>query len=99
MPISTSGLLDAAVKDGVSTALLLTTEKVVTLYVFSKTGKHTNRRVGLQVSPDGIAWANVSGSIKGEGCLSFTGSAVSARAVVTEPEPGSSTVDVHLLAR
>ena len=79
--------------------ITITTETLISLYVFNATGAHSNRHIGLEVSPDGTNWILASGTIKGERTLTYNCIAQKARVIVTEAEGATSTVNVHLLAK
>ena len=82
-----------------STALAITTETLVTLYVVSKTGASINHCVIVQVSPDnGTTWLDIPKPLTGVGILTHKVAATKVRAKVIKAEGGTSTVDVHLVA-
>lgn len=95
-----TGTLDTNVKLAASSpALALTSETVVSVYVFGETGAHAKHEVILQVSPDGIKWVDHPGSIRGEGVLTATVAATHVRACVLGSEGAVSTASYHLVAR
>lgn len=83
----------------VTPSVVLGTNRLITLYVFSKTGASNNHRVGIEVSPDGgTSWILLSCSVLGEECETYIDIvATHVRAKVVEVEGGTSTVDVHIL--
>ena len=82
-----------------SSALTLTNETLITLYVFDKTGSHANHRVGLEVSPDGTNWHLFPGTVKAGGVISHQIVAQQVRACVSEAEGSESLSTIHLMAR
>lgn len=100
MAVSATGTIDTNVKlDTSSPPLALTTETVVSLYVFGKTGGHAKHEVVMQVSPDGTNWLDHPVGIRGEGVVTATISAAEVRACVLNSEGVTSTVDYHLVAK
>ena len=100
MAVSATGTLDTNVKLATSSPpLALTSETVVSLYVFGKTGTHAKHEVVLQVSPDGTNWTDHHEAIRGKGVVTTTVSAAEVRACVLNSEGEVSTIDYHLMAK
>lgn len=99
MAVTSTGELDTNVKLATSSPLTLTSETVVTLYVFGKTGTHTKHEVIIQVSPDGTNWMDHHMIVRGEGLVTTTVSAAEIRACVLNKEDATSTIDFHLVAK
>jgi len=79
--------------------LPLTVEMVISFYVLSKSGDHTNRRIGIEVTPNGVDWIRVGGTIKENGHLSVPCNAVAVKPYVSEAEGKVSSVTVIIIAR
>lgn len=99
MAASLTNTLDTNAKLATSSALTLTDETVITLYIFKKTGTSKKHETVIQLSPDGTNWMTHPTPIRGEGMVTVTGSAAKIRACVVEDEGATSTVDFHLVAR
>lgn len=96
----TTGIIDTNIKGSVVAKISLTTEKTITLYVFSRTGSDNNYRVGIEASPDdGTTWVDMPQTLRGQGCISFDCIATDVQAKVTEAEGDASSATVYLLAR
>lgn len=98
MTVSSTGTLNTNSRLATSSALALTTETVVTLYIFEKTGTSRKHEVIVQVSPDGTNWLDQPGSVRGEGMVTVIVAADEIRACVLEDEGATSTIDFHLVA-
>ena len=92
-------ILNANTEGAVGTALTLTTEKTLSLYVSQRSGAQGNYRVGLEVTPDGSTWFELAAVLRGPGVLTCDCAAVAARPKVTDAQGEASEVDVHLVAR
>ena len=92
--------LDADSTASVSAPLALTTETIVTLYVFHKTGPNDNHRVVLQASPEtsGASWRQVGQVVNGVGMATTTVSAQRIRAKMFSVEGSASSVEIHIVA-
>ena len=90
--------LDTNLEGATAAEVSLTDKSVVSLYVLPNTGTNNNHHVGLQCSPDGSNWVNIPNTLKGTGCKTYTLAAQKVRAIVTEPERSTSTVDVQIMA-
>ncbi len=98
MTATATGTLNTNSALAVAGATTITTETVVSLYVFEKTGTHKKHEVILQVSPDGTNWIDVPRVVRGKGVLTVTVSATKIRACVLKSEGATSTIDFHLVA-
>ena len=98
MTVTVTGTLNTNTALAVAGASTITTETVVSLYVFEKTGTHKKHEVILQVSPDGTNWLDVSRPIRGKGFATYNISATKIRACVLKVEGATSTIDFHLVA-
>ena len=99
MTVTANGTLNTNTALAVSSAATITTETVVGLYVFEKTGTSKKHEVILQVSPDGTNWLDhPSGSIRGKGFKTYQVSATKIRACTLVTEGATSTIDYHLVA-
>ena len=98
MTVAVTGTLDTNTALAVAGATTVTTETVVSLYVFGKTGAHKKHEVILQVSPDGTNWLDIPRVIRGIGVLTVTVSATKIRACVLKREGATSTIDFHIIA-
>lgn len=92
-------ILDTDSDSDVTTAITLTTESVITLYVLPGTGTHKKHRVALQVSPDGTKWRRFGQPVRGVDVETYVVAAAKARAKVIRPEGSTSTSDVFLIAK
>lgn len=91
--------LDTNSKGATAAETNLTSETLISLYLFSKTGAKGAYRVGLEFSPDGSVWVDYIGALTGPGVLTATIVAVKARAKVFSSQGAESTVTVQVLAR
>ena len=99
MANSTSGTIDTDLNGSNGVGMALTTEKAITLYVFSKTGNHDKHEIGLEVSPDGISFIDLPQRLIGVGCMTIEHNAEHVKAKVFKAEDRTSTVTVHIVAR
>ena len=101
MTVSISETLDANSTSSVSAPLALTTETIVTLYVFHVTGSNDNHRVVLQASPtvSGGNWRQVGKIINGIGASTELVSAERIRAKMFSAEGAASSVEIHIVAK
>jgi len=93
--------LDANSAASVSAELDLTTETIVTLYVFHKTGPNDNHRVVLQASPvdSGGKWRQVGQVVNGIGATTIEIAAQRIRAKLFSVEGAQSSVEIHIVAK
>ena len=91
--------LDTNILNAETSTVSTSSATVVTMYVLNVTGTHTNRHVGLKISPDGTDWVEAQATIKGERFHTYTIAANSVKAFVEEAEGVTSTVSVHIVAR
>lgn len=98
MTVTATGTLNTNTALAVSSATTITTETVVSLYVFEKTGTSKKHEVILQVSPDGTNWLDLPRGVRGKGFATYTISATKIRACVLKTEGATSTIDFHLVA-
>ena len=95
-----AAVLDTNVVGATAAPLVLTTQRMVTLYVSHTTGTHNNHRVALEFSPDGVLWIPSDETINGhEKFLTVEAVGANVRVVVVEAEGQTSTITVHILAR
>ena len=100
MSTSATGTLDTETKNAVIATITITTETLLTLYAFAKTGSHGECRLIMEVSPDsGVSWIEKGSTLAGEGSMTMSIVATKARIKVAEAESSTSTMDIHLLAR
>lgn len=99
MAVLITGELDTNSRLATSSALALTTETVVTLYIFEKTGTNKKHEVTLQITPDGTNWLDHQASVIGEGFVSTIVAAAKVRACVLVDEGATSTIDFHIVAK
>jgi hypothetical protein len=92
--------LDANSAASVSQPLALTTETIVTLYVFHKDGPNSNHRVVLQASPVGSGgkWRQVGQVVNGIGAATVSVAAQRVRAKLFSLEGADSSVEIHIVA-
>ena len=91
--------LDTNIKGATAAEISLTSETLVSLYLFSKSGAKGAYRVGMEFSPDGVVWVDSPDVLVGPGVITIAVVAVKARAKVFESQGAASTVTVLLLAR
>lgn len=91
-------VLDTNSLGALSTALALTTETLVTIYVWNATGTSKRHKVQLQVSPDGTNWLDTPDFLVGIGCNTLRVNATKVRLKVTGPEVAVSTCNVMIIA-
>lgn len=99
MTISISETMDANTLGATTSAMTLTGETVITLYVVDSTGSHKDHEIEMQLSPDasGDIWMSC-GVIVGIGVLSRTISASRVRARVAYAEGSQSSALVYISA-
>ena len=98
--MATARTLDTNVLDAASSALSLTTEVTVSMYICKKTGSVGDFRVTLEVSPDdGTTWIPKGDTLSKDGVTTIACVATQVRAKVLVAQGVTSTVDVFLLAR
>ena len=84
----------------VGSALSLTDETIVTLYILPTSGDHNNHQMGIQISPDnGVNWIDYGHLVVGESALTEIFSATQVRAKVYVPEGADSTLTAILVAK
>ena len=93
-------ILDTNNKDATAAEITLTTETILTMYVFARTGTDGDYRLSLEISPDnGTAWLPTGNTVSKPGVLTCSCVATKARVKVIEDQGATSTVTVFLLAR
>ncbi len=94
-------ILNTNDKDATAGEISLTTETMITLYVFAKDGGSGKYRIVKEVSPDdsGPVWVEVGPTLSRPGISTCPCVAKRARARVLETQGDVSTVTVTLLAR
>ena len=95
-----TAILDTS-KDGETAApITLTTETLLSFYVFSKSGGVGNYRLAVEISPDGgQSWMVTDLMLSEPGVMTKPVVATDARVKVIVKEKSASTVAVHLIAR
>ena len=97
--IFVTGTLDASTGDVSGDELELTTETILTLYTFSKTGDHEAREIGIEISPSDSLWMSLPYSTHGNSPLMPPPvAALKARPYIVKGEGKSSEVIYYLLA-
>jgi len=91
--------VNASTKVPTTEHLSLTTETNISLFVFSDSGTHRNRRIGLEASPNNADWVRVGETLKGDGCVSTSCSAMEVRPYVSEAEGQESKAKVVIVAK
>ncbi len=91
--------LNTNTDNATTSAITLTTQSVITLYVLPISGTHKKHRVILQVSPDGTKFRRAGPPVRGLGVETYVVAAQKARAKVIRPEGSISTCDVFVIAR
>jgi len=95
-----TGVLDTNDKDAVIGTATLTTESIITLYAFERTGTHGDWRLIIEISPDsGTSWVEAGPTLNKAGCVTLKAAATQARVKVLVAQGGTSTITAHLLAR
>jgi len=84
----------------VGSALTLTDETIVTLYILPTSGDHNNHQMGIQISPDnGVNWIDYGHLVAGESALTEVVSTTQVRAKVYAAEGADSTLTAILVAK
>lgn len=97
---TTTAILNTNSLYATAAELTLTTETVVTLSIVAKTGASLNHCVILQQSPnDGTTWLDIPPPLTGLGSITHILATTKVRAKVIKVEGGTSTVDIHIVAR
>lgn len=92
-------VVDANDTSAITEFLSLTNEAAVSLYVFSQSGTHKNRRIGLEATPNGVNWVRIGETLKKDGHISIPCSAVAVRPYVSQAEGQTSSAIVIIIAR
>ena len=93
--------LNSSIIGSMSSTMALTSEKLVTLYVFSESG-NKDHHITLAFSADGTNWMQSQKDIKGEGIMTVSHIGTHVRAVVVESDSGGdglSLVNINIIAR
>ena len=99
MAINEKIIINSGDKDSVSKAFEVAGISKLSVFVFSKSGGHSNHRLGIEVSPDGEHWFDTFISITGNGLLPVDlPPALSARIKVFSVEKTESQVYVHVMS-
>ena len=95
-----TGVLDTNDKDTVIATVTLTTESIITLYAFERTGTHGDWRLIIEISPDlGVTWVEAGPTLHKAGCLTIEAATTRARVKVLVAQGATYTINAHLLAR
>ena len=95
-----TGTLDSNDKGASAAELTLTTETIISFYIFAKTGTAGKYRVGIEASPDnGTTWVEIGVVLAHPGIHTCPCIATKVRAIVLEAQGETSTITVHILAR
>lgn len=92
--------LDTTINGTTAAPIILTTQTLITLYAFFRTGAAGNYRLTIEVSPDGgVTWIDSDAILDKPGIVTISCVATNARVKVIVKEKTASTVIVHLIAR